>query len=30
MEIRTMSDEQRKAIALEYLRRLDRGESFFR
>ena len=29
MEIRTMSDEQRKAIALEYLRRLDRGEPFF-
>jgi ketosteroid isomerase-like protein len=29
MEIRTMSDEQRKAIALEYLRRLDRGEAFF-
>ena len=24
-----MSDEQRKAIALEYLRRLDRGEAFF-
>jgi len=23
MEIRTMSDEQRKVIALEYLRRLD-------
>lgn len=29
MEIRTMTDEQRKAIALEYLRRLDRGEPFF-
>jgi hypothetical protein len=29
MEIRTVSDEQRKAIALEYLRRLDRGEPFF-
>jgi ketosteroid isomerase-like protein len=29
MEIRTMSDEQRRAIALEYLRRLDRGDSFF-
>src|SRR5579863_10130193 len=27
MEIRNMSDEQRKAIALEYLRRLDRSES---
>jgi hypothetical protein len=25
----TMTDEQRKTIALEYLRRLDRGESFF-
>ena len=24
-----MSDEQRKAIALEYLRRLDCGEVFF-
>ena len=24
-----MTDEQRKAIALEYLKRLDRGESFF-
>ena len=24
-----MSDERRKAIALEYLRRLDRGEAFF-
>ncbi|MGF6754575.1 nuclear transport factor 2 family protein [Paraburkholderia sp. GAS42] len=29
MEIRTMTDEQRKAIALEYLRRLDRGQSVF-
>ena len=29
MEIRIMSDEQRKAIALEYLRRLDRGEPSF-
>jgi len=28
-EIRNMSDEQRKAIALEYLRRLDRGEPSF-
>ncbi|MGH3435864.1 MAG: hypothetical protein ACRDRN_05290 [Sciscionella sp.] len=25
----TMTDEQRKAIALEYLKRLDRGEDFF-
>ncbi|WP_250507873.1 nuclear transport factor 2 family protein [Caballeronia sp. GAFFF3] len=25
----TMSDEQRKTIALEYLRRLDRGAAFF-
>lgn len=24
-----MTDEQRKALALEYLKRLDRGESFF-
>jgi hypothetical protein len=24
-----MTDEQRKAVALEYLKRLDRGESFF-
>jgi hypothetical protein len=24
-----MSDEQRKAIALEYLRRLDHGEPFY-
>jgi ketosteroid isomerase-like protein len=29
MEIRTMTDEQRKAIALDYLRRLDRGQSVF-
>lgn len=29
MEIRTMSDEQRRAIAPKYLRRLDRGEFFF-
>jgi hypothetical protein len=29
MEIRTMSDEQRRAIAPEYLPRLDRGEFFF-
>lgn len=27
MEIRTMTDEQRKAIALEYFKRMDRGES---
>ncbi|UDM49994.1 nuclear transport factor 2 family protein [Cupriavidus sp. MP-37] len=27
MEIRTMTDEQRKAVALEYFRRMDRGES---
>ena len=26
MEIRTMTDEQRRAIALEYLKRLDRGQ----
>jgi ketosteroid isomerase-like protein len=25
----TMTDEQRKAVALEYLKRLDRGEDFF-
>jgi ketosteroid isomerase-like protein len=25
----TMSDEQRKSVALEYLKRLDRGEGFF-
>jgi ketosteroid isomerase-like protein len=25
----TMTDEQRKSIALEYLKRLDRGEDFF-
>jgi hypothetical protein len=25
----TMSDEQRKSVALEYLKRLDRGEAFF-
>lgn len=29
MEIKTMTDEQRKGIALEYLKRLDRGESMF-
>jgi translation initiation factor IF-1 len=29
MEIRTMTDEQRKAIAFEYLKRLDRGQSVF-
>src|SRR4051794_19511104 len=29
MEIKTMTDEQRKAVALEYLKRLDRGESMF-
>lgn len=28
METRTMTDEQRKAIALEYLRRMDRGDNF--
>ena len=28
MEIRTMTDEQRKAVALEYLRRMDRGDNF--
>lgn len=27
METRTMTDEQRKAIALEYFKRMDRGES---
>ncbi|ULX53117.1 hypothetical protein A9P79_13985 [Cupriavidus taiwanensis] len=27
MEIKTMTDEQRKAVALEYFRRMDRGES---
>jgi len=26
MEIKTMTDEQRRAIALEYLKRLDRGQ----
>jgi ketosteroid isomerase-like protein len=25
----TMSEEQRKSVALEYLKRLDRGENFF-
>lgn len=25
----TMSEEQRKSVALEYLKRLDRGEAFF-
>lgn len=29
MEIRTMTDEQRKTIALEYLKRLDRGGDVF-
>lgn len=29
MEIRTMTDEQRKAIALEYFKRMDRGDSIF-
>ena len=29
MEIQPMTDEQRKAIALEYLKRIDRGENFF-
>jgi hypothetical protein len=29
MEIKVMADEQRKAVALEYLKRLDRGENFF-
>jgi hypothetical protein len=29
MHIETMNDEQRKAIALEYLKRIDRGENFF-
>jgi hypothetical protein len=29
MDITTMTDEQRKTIALEYLRRLDRGAPFF-
>lgn len=29
MEAKMMADEQRKAIALEYLKRLDRGENFF-
>lgn len=29
MEIKIMTDEQRKAVALEYLKRLDRGEAFF-
>lgn len=29
MEIKTMTDEQRKAIALEYFKRMDRGESIF-
>src|ERR1700682_5175757 len=28
-EIRPMTDEQRKHVALEYLKRLDRGEAFF-
>ena len=29
MEIRTMTDEQRRGIALEYIKRLDRGEDIF-
>jgi len=29
MDTTTMTDEQRKTIALEYLRRLDRGAPFF-
>jgi hypothetical protein len=29
MEIRTMTDEQRKAIAVEYFKRMDRGDSIF-
>ncbi|CAE6841568.1 nuclear transport factor 2 family protein [Paraburkholderia domus] len=29
MEIRTMTDEQRKAIALEYFKRMDRGDNIF-
>ncbi len=29
MEIRTMTDEQRKAIALEYFKRMDRGGNLF-
>ncbi|MGH8806798.1 MAG: nuclear transport factor 2 family protein [Noviherbaspirillum sp.] len=29
MRMETMNDEQRKAIALEYLKRIDRGENFF-
>jgi translation initiation factor IF-1 len=29
MEVKVMADEQRKAVALEYLKRLDRGENFF-
>lgn len=28
-EIRPMTDEQRKHVALEYLKRLDRGQAFF-
>jgi len=29
MEIQTMTDDQRKAVAVEYLRRLDSRISFF-
>lgn len=29
METRTMTDEQRKGIALEYFKRMDRGDSIF-
>src|SRR6059058_1735747 len=29
MTQQTMTDEQRKSVALEYLKRLDRGENFF-
>ncbi|MFM0705052.1 nuclear transport factor 2 family protein [Paraburkholderia sediminicola] len=29
MEIRAMTDEQRKAIALEYFKRMDRGDNIF-
>ncbi|TCW79552.1 hypothetical protein C5O80_28635 [Burkholderia sp. SRS-46] len=28
MEINSMNDEQRKAVAIEYFKRLDRGENF--
>jgi ketosteroid isomerase-like protein len=29
LSTQTMTDEQRKAVALEYLKRLDRGDDFF-